>query len=227
MIQLNLLPDIKMEYIKARNLKRLVTTVAAAVAAISLGVLIILFVAVNVLQKGHLSDLNKDIASSSKKLASTQDLNKILTIQNQLKSLPGLHDAKPVTTRLFVYLTQLTPGSASISKLDIDFVANTININGSADSLGTINKFVDTLKFTTYTAADKSVPDGTTAFTEVVLTNFGKTEKNSSYQINLKYMPAIFDSAKDIKLVVPNLITSRSETEKPSALFQAPAGGSQ
>jgi Tfp pilus assembly protein PilN len=227
MIQLNLLPDIKLEYIKAKRMKRTVTTVATLVASVSLLSLIILFVAVNVLQKKHLNDLNKDIKSSSQKLQNTPDLNKILTIQNQLNSLTGLHDQKPVVSRLFTYLSQVTPDKVSISKLDVDFEGHTISLNGGADSLSTINKFADTLKFTTYTADDGSIADDTKAFSNVVLTNFGKTDKEASYQISVTFDEAIFDNTASIKLVVPKLVTSRSETEKPAALFQNQTQGGQ
>lgn len=219
MIQFNLLPDVKLEYIKARRTKRMVMLISAVISGASLALLILLFLAVNVFQKTHLNNLTEDIATDSKQLQETPELNKILTVQNQLNNLTALHDAKPVVSRISKYLTQVTPTKVSIADLKVDFTANSISITGGADSLSTVNKFIDTLKFTTY-----ETKDGRTnkAFSDVVLTSFGREEGSARYQISLKYDTVIFDANAVVTLVVPqNFITTRSLTEKPSEqLFQ-------
>jgi len=221
MIQFNLLPDVKLEYIKAKQTKRTAVLASIAVCGVTISVLALLFVSVNVLQKKHLSDLNKDIKTYSTQLNNTKDLNKILTIQNQLNSLPGLHDDKVVGSRLFTYITQVTPANATISKFDIDFTANTMTITGTADNLGTINKFADTLKFTKYKTADGKEGN---AFSNVVLTTFSRDSSTASYQLNLQFDPVIFNGAQDVTLTTPKIISTRSETEKPSDLFQSGTG---
>ena len=218
MIQFNLLPNIKLEYVRARRNKRVTLLIAGLVAAALLTIMIILFAGVQIFQKKYSSDLSADIKTESSKLEDTPDLDKILTIQNQLASLPALHDQNPVATRLLGYVRQLTPAKASIAKMDIDFSAQTIKITGSADAISTVNKFVDTLKFTTYKTEDnKEGP----AFSAVVLSNFGKDDKGASYEITFKYDPIIFANSSPVTLTVPaGKITTRSETEKPEALFQ-------
>lgn len=218
MIQFNLLPAVKLDYVKARRNKRVTVLASVLVAGVAFGILVILFLAVQVAQKKYSNDLSADIATQSKKLESTEDLNKILTIQNQLNSLTGLHDAKPVASQLFPYLKQVTPANVSVANIQVDFAANTMAITGSASSINSVNTFVDTLKFTTY-AEDGG--QATPAFSEVVLSNFGRDDKGASYQVTLKFDPAIFDSTKKTTLTVPQgKITTRSETEKPDALFQ-------
>lgn len=218
MIQFNLLPDVKLEYIKSNRLKRSVIMLAVIISGVSIGIFILLFLMVNLLQKQQIKNQTKDIKNYSEQLENTPDLNKILTVQNQLLSLPELHDKKVVAARLFPYLTQVTPAKASISRLNVDFTANTMTITGTADSLNTVNKFVDTLKFTNFkTTTDSSDKK---AFSEVVLQTFSRDDKSASYQINLKYDPTIFYGADEVTLTVPKIITTRSETEKPDALFQ-------
>lgn len=218
MIQFNLLPDVKLEYIKARRLKRSVMFISTLIAGGALGILILLYVGVAVFQKEHLNDLSADIATNSKKLNSIKDLNKILTIQNQLNSLSDLHDKKLTTSRLFPYMQQVTPADVSVASLNVDFTSQKIIITGSAKSLTTVNQFVDTLKFTTFSVAgdDTQLP----AFSQVVLSSFGRDDKGASYTINLKFDATIFEGTKEVKLKVPSKVTSRSETEKPDALFQ-------
>jgi hypothetical protein len=81
-----------------------------------------------------------------------------------------------------------------------------------------VNKFVDTIKFTTYTI------DGQTTskkvFSSTVLSGFAKTTKNSTYSVSTIFDPLIFDANTKLSLTVPKVISTRSETEKPDALFQ-------
>lgn len=238
MIQFNLLPDVKLEYIKARRTKRTVMMTSILVSAASLAIFVLLFTVVNVVQKEHLSNLDKDITKSKNELKDRPELAKILTIQNQLNSLPGMHKQKPVASRTLGYIQQLTPQNASISLLTVNYTDQTIKIEGSADSLATVNTFADTIKFTKYTTKTtdtaSQVSDPKLAFSEVVLANFAVVNDNNkdknkaiTYSITLKYDQPIFSSDNEVTLQVAKQITTRSETEKPSAVFQAkPAEGS-
>ncbi len=223
MVQFNLLPDIKIQYLKARRQKRLVLLVSVVVSVASLTVLAVLITTVFVVQKKSVGDLSKDIAVASEELQDTKDLTKMLTVQNQLKALPQLHEGKPVVNRLFGYITQSTPTAASISRLNADFALQTLTMSGSADTLETVNTFVDTLKFTTYhTERDKKTEK--TAFSNVVLTAFARDSKGASYTITFKFDPVIFSELDEVTLTVPKKVTTRSQTEQPSALFQKAAG---
>ena len=61
MIQFNLLPDVKLEYIKAKRTKRSVMLVSIIATGVALGISIMLFLTVSVLQKQHINNLNNDI----------------------------------------------------------------------------------------------------------------------------------------------------------------------
>lgn len=225
MIQFNLLPDVKQQYIKARRQKHSVIVISLLTAAAALFIFIMLFLTVHVFQKQTMKGLDNDIAQSSENLKNTKDLDKILTIQNQLKSLPDLHNKKPVTSRLFTYLTQLTPAQVSIASVELDYNEKTLSLAGTADSLSTVNKFIDTLKFSTFSATTAGEAAGTPEtdkpFSDVVLSSFAKTDTGATYQISFTYKEIIFDSSKSVALTVPKIISSRSQTEKPTELFQA------
>src|SRR4051812_29619221 len=117
MVQFNLLPDVKLEYVKTQSTKRMLTVVSVIVSLASIGVLLLSFVSVNVVQKKSLSDLNNDITKYSRDLKGVKDLDKILTVQNQLSTLTSLHDQKPVGTRLFDYIAKVTPAQANLNQL--------------------------------------------------------------------------------------------------------------
>lgn len=201
MVQFNLLPDIKIQYLRANRQKHTVLLVSALVAAASLATLIVLLVVVYGIQKKNMSDLNSDIKTSSAELRSTKDLTKILTVQNQLKALPGLHESKPVATRLYGYLDQATPEKAVNSRVMADFTANTLSLSGTADALSTVNVYIARLKATQF-QTDGNVSTEKKAFTDVTLANFGRDAQSASYTITLNFDPAIFSEANDVSLVI-------------------------
>ena len=123
----------------------------------------------------------KDIEKETTALNSVQDLNKILTIQNQLSSLPALHEQKPITSRLFQYLVLVTPTQATIGALDLNFETNSLSISGTADTLLTVNQYADGLKFATF--KNKQTETGK-PFTNVV-TTLNKDNAKIVYTITL------------------------------------------
>lgn len=224
MIQLNLLPDVKLEYIQAQRQRRLVTSISIAAATGAL-LLLILLLSVSGLQKKHISDLTADIKRQTAQLQAKPDISKILTVQNQLDSLTALHAGKPAAARVFDYLNQVTPSQVSINSFNLDFTQSTITITGDADALASVNKYVDTLKFTTYTTDTNTT--ATKAFSNVVLSNFaiasgGQSAKPASYTVSMGYDNTIFDITQKVKLSVPDLVTTRaSNLGQPNDLFQA------
>jgi hypothetical protein len=218
MIQFNLLPDVKLEYIKAQRTKHFVVSISLLAAAASLAVFVVLVLTVDVWQRKTIHDYSADIKTASTELRGTPDLNKILTVQSQLGSLKSLHDAKPAAARLFGYLSQVTPTAATISDITADFTANTLSITGNAPNLSAVNTFTDGLKFTKYQVSGQQ--DKLPAFSSVVLSSFGRTTEGASYTITLNFDAQIFSNANNIKLLVPNIVTTRSVIEQPSVLFE-------
>jgi Tfp pilus assembly protein PilN len=214
MIQFNLLPDVKQEYIKAEAMKRLVISVSFIASAASVSVLLLALFSVYIVQKKSINDLNNDIKTNSATLQNTSNISDILTVQSQLNSLSSLHQQKPVASRLFTYLSQLTPKRATISDLRIDYSLNTLTINGNAPSLDVVNTFVDGLKFTTYTTKDVSTSQN--AFSTVVLASFSRSAKSATYSITLDFDPAIFNVANDVTLKVGG----QASTQQPSIIFK-------
>lgn len=226
MIELNLLPDVKMEYIKAQRTRRLMFSISV-IATVAAVVILGLLLGVNGLQKKHLNDLSSDIASESSKLKSQKNIAKVLTVQNQLESLTSLHSGKPAASNLFTFLNQVTPNQISISKINIDFTQQTATISGGTNALSSVNQYIDTLKYTTYGAKDEdgNIVTGK-AFNNVVMSSYSvssttkDTSKAATFAINLAYDKTIFDITKEVKLKVPSSTSTRALTENPTALFQ-------
>lgn len=219
MIQFNLLPDVKQEYIKAQRLKRLVIGVSFVLSAAALTLFVILMSTVYLVQRKVISGLNQDIATTSAQLKDSAHIADILTVQGQLGSLSSLHGQKPAATRLFGFLAQLVPTQATVSDLKVDYTANTMTISGNAPGLDVVNTFADALKYTTYTA--KGSDNSAKAFPAVVLSSFSRSESEATYTITLNFDATIFNNADDITLNVggqgqplplqPSIIFKKSE----------------
>lgn len=215
MIQLNLLPDIKQEFIKTQRIKSLMLVVSFTASAVALGLLVLSASAVYLVQHKMISDLNANIKSSSATLSNSPNVSDILTVQSQLDSLSTLNAQKPAVSRIFGFLSQLTPKQATIADLRIDYTQNAMTISGNAPSLDVVNAFVDGLKFTNYTVKDSA--DSQAAFSTVVLSSFSRNDKSATYSITLNFDPAIFDNANDVTLTVGN---NSQPAQQPSIIFK-------
>lgn len=206
MIQFNLLPDIKKQYIQTKRTKRMIISFSMIACAASLGVLLLVFSYVQVAQKKNINDLTKDITAEVAAVKSIDGINEILTIQKQMDTLPGLHQKKPATSRIFEYLNKVTPKNVFIGSVKIDLLNNTMEISGTADSIAAVNTYVDTLKFATYSSGD--IKDEK-PFSNV-LTQLSRSKETASYNIKFNYVPVLFDNTATVIITVPNTVTTRS-----------------
>ena len=195
MIQFNLLPDVKKEYVKAKRAKRLILSTATLASAAVVGVTVLMFTFVHVAQKKHINDLTDDIQSLTTDIKSTENLNDILTVQNQLSLLPALHEAKPETSRVFDYMTFVSPAAVRFSSIDLDTKNTTLKVAGTADSIATINKLVDNIKAVTYAVVGTETE--TTTYSDVV-TELAGNNDGANFKISMTYDPAIFSNTQQV-----------------------------
>jgi len=216
MIQFNLLPSVKQEYIKTQRIKRLVVSVSFIASAVALGILVISLFSVYIVQRKAINDLNDSVKQYSTTLKNTPHVSDILTVQSQLNSLSRLNGQKPVASRLFGYLSQLTPTQATISDLHVDFALKSLSISGNAPSFEIVNTFVDGLKFTNYSVAGSTASKP--AFSGVVTSSFSRNAKTATYTITMSFDPTIFDVANDVQLSVGS--QQQNLTQQPSIIFK-------
>jgi hypothetical protein len=215
MIQFNLLPDVKKEYIKTQRVKRLVINSSIIASAAALAIFLILGSSVYVVQRKSINDLTADIKSNTKTLADIPNITDALTVQSQLNSLSSLHAQKPAASRLFVFLTQV-PSQASISNLQVDFTQYSAVVTGNAPNLDVVNTYIDALKFTTYTLAGQA--SSQRAFSTVVLSSFTRSASTATYSISFNFDPTIFDNANAVTLSVGGL--PQMNAQQPSIIFK-------
>lgn len=135
MIEINLVPDVKQELIKAQRVRASVISVAILVGIAAVGVVVVLATWVFAVQTARGVITDATIKSESEKLSDVEDVSNTLTIQNQLSKLSGMHDSKSIDSRLFDILTTINPpepNSVAITNVFLDSVTKTIKIEAQA-----------------------------------------------------------------------------------------------
>jgi Tfp pilus assembly protein PilN len=154
MIEVNLVPDVKQELIKAQRVRTSVISAAIVVGIGAIGVVVLLGIWVFAVQtaRGVLSD--NTIKSQSEKLAAVEDIDDTLTIQNQLSKLPEVHDAKPIDSRLFDILTTINPpepNNVAVTNVSLNSEEKTISIEAQASrSYSALEVFKKTITATKF-----------------------------------------------------------------------------
>jgi hypothetical protein len=135
MIEINLIPDVKQELIKAQHIRATVVSLAITISLIALAVVTILAIYVFAVQTVRSTLADDTIKKGGEQLAKTEDLSKILTIQNQLTKISALNDDKKIDSRIFDVLQSIippAPNTIQVSNLTIDAENKVISMDGQA-----------------------------------------------------------------------------------------------
>ena len=179
MIEINLLPSVKRELLKTRAMRNRVISISFLVGGASIAAVVVLAlilgsqIAAEAVQNGVIKDRND-------KLMAVEDLNKVVTIQNQLTKINEQHSRKKINSRIFDVVTAVNPvvpNNVSFSDIKVNPESKTITLEGSAvngySALETLKKTILNTKVQT-TDGDKSsevsltkeIKDGDTSFGE-------------------------------------------------------------
>jgi len=160
MIEINLVPDVKQELLRAERVRAVVISGAILTGIISLGIVALLAFYIYAVQavRGGLAD--DAIKKGSEQLAGVEDLSKVLTIQNQLSKISELNSSKKIDSRLFDVLAAVippAPNQVQVSSLIVSADTSQISIEGQTrafDALEIFKKTVDGAVIT-FTQDDK------------------------------------------------------------------------
>lgn len=166
MIEINLVPDVKQELIRAQRVRTGVISMSVLVSLIALGVVVLLLIWVFAVQTARSVISDNTIKEQSAKLSSVEDIANTLTIQNQLSKIKGQHDSKSIDSRVFDILTTINPpepNTVAVTTLALDAASKTIKIEAQAKNgypaLEVFRKTIDATKFEyTQSGEKKSEP---------------------------------------------------------------------
>jgi Tfp pilus assembly protein PilN len=148
MIEINLIPDVKQELIRARMVRSAVVSGAIITTIIAAAVVAVLSVYVFGIQTVRSAVADDAIKKGSAQLASVEDLSKILTIQNQLTKVNDLNNNKAIDSRVFELLQAIippAPNDVKVSSLIVDASAKTITFEGQTPTYPALEAFKKTI----------------------------------------------------------------------------------
>ena len=236
MIQLNLLPDIKKEFINAQKTRALVISSSIIVTLAAIGLSVLLFVYVTFLQQLQITLATNDVKGKEQQLDGITDLGKYLTIQNQLAALPDLHANKGLYSRLLNFLPVLNPNAPNnivLSQLEVTTSDKLVVLTGSTASFESLNVFVDTLRNAVVNYKDANGQQQTSKIFDSVVVQNSAIDKSSgnnnvSFTVHATYLDPVFDAHNtDMNASVPNIQTSQSVTQSPKLFDSSASQGGQ
>ena len=133
MIEINLIPDVKQELIKAQRARSIVISASIVTSIVAVGAVVLLLLYIFAVQGVRSAYLDGQITTKGQELSKVEDLSKILTIQNQLSSISQLNSEKVMASRMFDVMSAITPpGDASIAFSQINLSPGGVNTTGDA-----------------------------------------------------------------------------------------------
>ncbi|MDB5180642.1 MAG: hypothetical protein JWO54_401 [Candidatus Saccharibacteria bacterium] len=149
MIEINLIPDVKQELLKAQRTRTAVISASIITCIVAGGLVVALALYVFGVQTVRHAFADNAIQEGSAELAKVEDLSKMLTIQNQLNRVTELNDKKKIDSRVFDVLSAVippAPNAVQISLLSMNTEESTITLEGQTkayDSMEVFKKTID------------------------------------------------------------------------------------
>lgn len=237
MIEINLLPDVKKEFINAQRTRNTVISVAILVSIAAGVVTLLLAATVYGGQTAVMAAQTESIKKKKDELASKPEIDKYLTVQNQLKNIDALHVSKPLYSQAFGYIQALNPAAPNnvvLTTLEIRAEDSRIELAGSARNFEALTVFKTTLESAklSYKTRGFDETQNTRLFDTVSLVDASLrgTDSDSvvNFVIQLYYPAVIFDPAtQDAKIEVPVETTSDAGRNSPTELFSTEPVGEQ
>lgn len=231
MITLNLLPEVKLEYLRTRRIQARVISIAIIATIVAVGLVAVAASWVYIGQTVQKAYYTGEIKKNAATLKAIPDVDKYLTIQNQLSQLSSLHANKVDLSRLLDYLKKLNPAAPrnitlTSAELLTGDAGNTVTFQGEAKDYTGLNTFRDTLMNASIKTGDQSEK----LFESVTVTASSlqagsKGQAVVSFNISTTYNPnAFLASVKIQDLVVPTLNTTQSAQAAPDVFGKSSTG---
>ena len=136
MIEINLIPDVKSELLKAQSLRNFIIFVSSVVSIVAIGIVVVLAGTVFVAQPLLMGSKDNEIKQTFSTLEGQDNIKSTVTLQNQLNQIDNLHNSAPNTSRI---IGQITPSikpsgenEVTYSTIDYDPDTKTLTIEGQA-----------------------------------------------------------------------------------------------
>jgi Tfp pilus assembly protein PilN len=177
-VLINLLPDLRQEKLRNKQLSRLAKLIAGGIVGVCLALVGSMYL-ITLGQNVKSAQLSSQITQKRDKINSVADLQKILTVQQHLESLDALYKQKTYVSKFYQLLSSLEPKEVSIRSLNLD-QQRSLTLNASARNYLSVAKFMKALE-----ASNLSL-------------GFGAKPTNAPYFSGIKVNAVTADSANQV-----------------------------
>lgn len=235
MIELNLLPDVKREFVQAQRTRRKMIALMILISIIAAGLVVALAIYVYGVQLARNAILDGNIENNATTLSEIEDIDNYLTIQNQLSVLPELHEEKHEFDRLLDFLPMLNPAPPNnirISQLSVDAAEGTISLNAQARDYQAVTVFENTLENAELVferndtdAEERALFAETIEMSEVGLGEDASGNRIVTFTATVYYNPETFSrSISSVRLAIPERTTTQSAQGVPQVFGRGAPG---
>ena len=233
MIQINLIPDVKREFIRTQQLRKTVISLSILVGIIAGGIV----VALGLFLGGQELLVNKakaDIKKNFSSLQNVENADNIITLQNQLNELPNVYSRHSIQSRLFDLLVKINPSGdngVTYSNIKLDPTTSTVTIDGTAakgfPATEALRKTILNTKVQSGDDEETKVPLADTV--TIGETSYGQDADGKQvlrFSLSFVYPTGLLDyRMKTVKFISPaaNSDVTDSNTRVPDSLFSEKA----
>lgn len=233
MIEINLVPDVKQELIRAQRVRNSVISLATLLSVVAVAVVVVLSLYVFGAQALRSTLADSSIKSNEAKLKNVKDLSNALTVQNQLSQISSNHNQTVMTSRIFDILSTVVPNSVTVTNFTLDSTQNQLTIDGETtvgyQALETLKKTIVATNFQyTNDGQQQTVPlstqitDGTRSYSQDA-----SGQQTLNFSIVVTYSPDVFARTSTSGRVVGPSVTNATDSAQavPQSLFSQSGGG--
>lgn len=226
MIEINLIPDVKKELLRTRSMRNFIISVSLLVGSVSIVAMVVLGVILGG-QFGAEALQEATIRDKSRQLSQVADLNKVVTIQNQLGKISEQHSNKRMTSRVFDTVSAVSPAAPNdvkFSAIKLNPQTKTITLEGTAvngySALETLKKTILNTKIRvtgenhSEEKLTEGIKDGDTSFGEST-----DGRKVLQFSFSFEYPDQLLAVAKSGNVVI---VTPTSKTDVTDSRLSVP-----
>jgi len=236
MIEINLIPDVKLELLKAHRQQRVVISISVLIAIVSVAVVVLMSTYAFGVQTVADAVATDNIAKRTKELKGSKKdeatLAKTLTLQAQLSKLANIEGDKNISSRLFDILTVIIPtdeNKVDIGRLAFDGEDSTIELEVEAkNGYEAMEVFKKTLAQTKFSYVSEGEPLMKNIASSINLgdPNYGEDSEGNRilrFTISFTYSEELFDATvTNGKIIGPTRQQATDSTKGvPASLFSS------
>jgi Tfp pilus assembly protein PilN len=194
--KLNLAPEVYQAGQRAKQKKRLATSIAVGVGVLAGGFIVVCLIVMGG-QAAYVATLNGQIKDRQQQVKALTELPKAATAAEHLETLNRLVDEKIYLTSFFKVLQTVTPQGAAVSSVTLSDT-NVLEVNGTARSYSLVTKFAKAIEASNLEVGPSASPTNQAFFTDLQLSTVTQAQSGGvvDFKISAQVTPEVTTNAR-------------------------------